>query len=198
MRGHLLVGRQLIELGLWDEAMPHFLHPTEELYGTLEKYIKLHNITPFQRELLALAQAVKAKRKGAYEQAAKVVERRLEAALAVARRFMNPLLGFTARSAAEVLKIALSEYEAAIEEGRFAKPVEYQDGRGFVWEAERMLEAAAADLGKADARGLARIRADLAQLKTAWPAPMPPEKPLMEPGRMSALISTIELHASRY
>ena len=33
MRGHLLVGRQLIELDLWDEALPHFLHPTEELYG---------------------------------------------------------------------------------------------------------------------------------------------------------------------
>ena len=33
MRGHLLVGRQLIELELWDEALPHFLHPTEELYG---------------------------------------------------------------------------------------------------------------------------------------------------------------------
>ena len=33
MRGHLLVGGQLIELELWDEALPHFLHPTEELYG---------------------------------------------------------------------------------------------------------------------------------------------------------------------
>ena len=48
MRGHLLVGGQLIELGLWDEALPHFLHPTEELYGVMEKYIKLHNIRPFQ------------------------------------------------------------------------------------------------------------------------------------------------------
>ena len=36
MRGHLLVGGQLIELGLWDEALAHFLHPTEELYGRME------------------------------------------------------------------------------------------------------------------------------------------------------------------
>jgi hypothetical protein len=76
MRGHLLVGGQLIELDLWDEALPHFLHPTEELYGLMEKYIKLHNIRPFRRELQALAQAVKAKRKGAYEQALKVVDQR--------------------------------------------------------------------------------------------------------------------------
>src|SRR5262245_59468741 len=101
MRGHLLVGGQLIELGLWDEALPHFLHPTEELYGAMDKYIKMHGIRPFSRELQVLAQAVKAKRKGAYEQALKVVDQRLEGALAVARRFMTPLLGFTARSAAE-------------------------------------------------------------------------------------------------
>jgi len=53
MRGHLLVGRQLIELELWDEALPHFLHPTEELYGLMEKYIKLHRMQPFKRELQA-------------------------------------------------------------------------------------------------------------------------------------------------
>ena len=74
MRGHLLVGQELIALDLWDEALPHFLHPTEELYGLMEKYIKLHNMQPFKRELAALAQAVKAKRKGAQEQALKVVE----------------------------------------------------------------------------------------------------------------------------
>jgi hypothetical protein len=198
MRGHLLVGGQLIEQGLWDEALPHFLHPTEELYGLIERYIKLHDIRPFQRELQALAQAVKAKRKGAYEQALKVVDQRLEGAMVVARRFMTPLLGFTARTAAEVLKVALSEYETSIEDGRFAKPVEYQDSRGFVWESERMLDGAAADLKRKDAVAYEKIRKDLAELKTAWPAPMPPEKPILEPGKMSALISDIELHASRY
>ena len=198
MRGHLLIGGQLIELGLWDEALPHFLHPTEELYGLMEKYIKLHNIRPFARELQALAQAVKAKRKGAYEQALKVVDQRLKGALDVAKRFMNPVRGFTARSAAEVLKVALSEYETSIEGGRFVKPVEYQDSRGFVWEAERLIEGAAPELDRVDAAALARIRSAMAKLKAAWPAPMPPDAPVMEPGVMSALISDIELHASRY
>ena len=61
-----------------------------------------------------------------------------------------------------------------------------------------MIEGAAAELAKADADALAKIRRDLAELKTAWPAPMPPETPILEPGEMSALISDIELHASRY
>jgi hypothetical protein len=198
IRGHLLVGGQLIELGLWDEALPHFLHPTEELYNLMEKYIKLHNIKPFRRELQALAQTVKAKRKGAYAQALKAIDRNLDAAFTVARRFMRPLRGFTVRTAAEVLKVAVSEYEASLEGGRFAKPVEYQDSRGFVWEAERMIEAVADDLQQADPEALARVRTAFAKLKTAWPAPMPPPAPVLEVGMVSALVSDIELHVSRY
>ncbi len=135
---------------MWDEALPHFLHPTEELYGLMEKYIKLHNIPPFNRDLQALAQAVKAKRKGAYEQAQKVVDRRLDAALAVAKKFMTPVRNFTVRTAIEVLRVAQSEYEASMEDGKFVKPVEYQDSRGFVLQAERMFEGAAAELARID------------------------------------------------
>jgi hypothetical protein len=199
MRGHLLVGHQLIELELWDEALPHFLHPTEELYGLMEKYIKLHNILPFGRELQALAQAVKAKRKGAYSQALKVVDQRLTGALDVAKRFMTPAVRtYTVRSAIEVLRAAQSEYETSMENGRFVKPVEYQDSRGFVWQAERMLEGIAPELTKIDAEALAKIRADFVRLKAAWPAPMPPPAPILEVGQMSAIISDIELHTSRY
>ena len=198
MRGHLLVGRQLIALELWDEALPHFLHPTEELYGLMEKYIKLHNIPPFSRDLQALAQAVKARRKGAYEQAQKVVDRRLNAALAVARKFMTPVRNFTVRTAIEVLRVAQSEYEASMEDGKFVKPVEYQDSRGFVLQAERMFERSAAELARIDKGSLDQIRAIFAKLKTAWPAPMPPDKPVHDAGEISALISDIELHISRY
>src|SRR5262245_15038990 len=161
MRGHLLVGQQLIALDLWDEALPHFLHPTEELYGLMEKYIKLHGITPFSRELQALAQTVKAKRKGAYEQALKVVDQRLDGALRVAKRFMTPVRTFTVKSAVEVLRVAQSEYEGSMEDGKFTKPVEYQDSRGFVWQAERMIDGAAPELARIDAAALARVRQSL-------------------------------------
>src|SRR5262245_25655030 len=129
MRGHLLVGGELVEQGAWDEALPHFLHPTEELYGAMERYIKLHKVTPFDRQLKALAQTVKAQNKAAYAQATKVVDERIANALTAFKRFMQgaPFTSFTARALVEVLKVAKSEYEAAIEDGRFAKPVEYQD-----------------------------------------------------------------------
>jgi hypothetical protein len=199
MRGHLLVGDQLIAKELWDEALPHFLHPTEELYGQLEKYIKLHKITPFARDLQALAQAVKAKRKGAYEQRVKVVEQRLTAALDVAKRFMTPpLRTFTVKTAVEVLHAAQSEYESSIEDGKFIKPVEYQDSRGFVWQSERMLGAIASELEGIDAVGLAKVRSDFERLKTAWPDAVPPAQPLLAVGEISALVSDIELHVAKF
>lgn len=198
IRGHLLVGQELVALGLWDEALPHFLHPTEELYAGLEKYLKQHNIQPFQRELLALAQAVKAKRQGAYEQALKVVDPKLEAALTTVKRFMNPPAGYIMRTAAELLKVAQSEYATSIEEGRFVKPVEFQDGRGFMLRAERLIEQTAPVLMQQDADAIRRVRDQFARVKAVWPAPVPPEKPLMEPGVLSALVSDIELHVSRF
>jgi hypothetical protein len=199
MRGHLLVGDQLVAKGLWDEALPHFLHPTEELYALLEKYLKLHNIPPFNRDLQALAQAVKTKRKGAYDQRLKVVDRRLTAALDTARRFMTPpARTFTIRSALEVLSTAQTEYQSSIEGGKFVKPVEYQDSRGFAWEAERMFEGIAPDLEKIDSRGLADLRADFARLKAAWPDVMPPPDPILTPEKIAEIIADIEMHVERY
>jgi hypothetical protein len=198
MRGHLLVGGELIALELWDDALPHFLHPTEELYGGIEKYIKLHSIQPFNRDLQALAQAVKAKRKGAYDQALKVVDRRLTAAIDATKKFMTPQRSFAVKSAVELLKAALSEYDSSMQDGKFIKPVEYQDSRGFVWEAERMIERLAGELAKIDKEALELVRADFTKLKAAWPTPMPPPVPLMELGQVSALVSDIELHVSRY
>lgn len=197
MRGHLLVGGELLELGLWDEALPHFLHPSEELYGLMERYIKLHDMQPFGRELQALAQTVKAKRKGAYALALQPVHRRIDAALDVARTFMRPEQKFAIQSAVEVLRVAQSEYEAAIEDGVFALPVEYQDSRGFVLRAEQMIEAAALSGPRPiEAEDLAKVRAAFAELKAAWPAPLPPAAPLLGVGEMSVLISRIELHTS--
>jgi hypothetical protein len=197
MRGHLLVGGELIDLGLWDEALPHFLHPGEELYASMEKYIKLHSMQPFGRELQALAQTVKARRKGAYEQALKPVSQRLEAALGVAKKFMRPEQSFTIKSAIEVLRVAQSEYEGAMEDGRFTKPVEYQDSRGFVWRAERVIEAAAkSEPHPIGAEAMGKVRAAFAKLKTAWPTPLPPPSPVLDGAQVSALISEIELYTS--
>lgn len=200
MRGHLLVGKELIELGDWDEALPHFLHPTEELYGHMERYIKLHKVTPFDRQLKALSQAVKAKSKGAYEQAARIVDQRLAAALTAFKRFMtgHPPYVWATRTMVEMLNVARSEYEASIEDGKFAKPVEYEDSRGFVWLVEQMLAENATELERADKARLEQMRRSVAELKTAWPTAKPPEKPVLEVAAVAAIIQSFERSAAPF
>ena len=85
-----------------------------------------------------------------------------------------------------------------VEQGKFVKPVEYQDSRGFVWQSERMFTAIAGELKSIDAAGLAQIRADFERLKQAWPGLLPPPAPRYTPGELSALISDVELHAARF
>lgn len=199
MRGHLLVGDELIRQGRWDDAVVHFLHPAEELYGAMERYIKLHKVTPFDRELQAQAAAVKAKRLGAYEQNAKVVQKRLSEALEKFKTFMNPpTTSFTVRAANEVLKVAALEYEAAIKNGKFVNPMEYQDSRGFIWTAEAMYAEVADRLSKTDPDKMAQIQSIMAELKTAFPAAMPPEAPVIAAEALSEKVSRIEELSSAY
>ena len=198
VRGHLLVGEELIARDLWEEALPHFLHPTEELYGRLEQHIAMHDMRPFRRELLALAQTVKAKRRGAYEQALRVVDERLDAALTVAKGFMHPLRAFAVAAAVEVLKAALSEYQSALADGRFVRPVEYQDGRGFVRRASALLEENATDLAHRDRLAQARLRASLDRLQTAWPSPLPPAAPVLQVEEMAGLLAEFARAAARF
>jgi hypothetical protein len=200
MRGHLRVGKELIDAGLWDEALPHFLHPTEELYGAMERYIKLHKVTPFDKQLKALAQAVKAKNKAAYEPAAKLVEQRLAAALIVFKRFMGgkPMTSFTMQTIVETLKVSHSEYESAFENGKLAKPVEYQDSRGFTMVSAELLDAQAPELKKIDAAQFAELQRMLAELRLAWPTPVPPDVPVAGADKIGAQVDAFAKAAERF
>ncbi len=80
IRGHLLVGDELVKEGRWKEALPHFLHPSEEIYGKIGADLKRYGVPPFANALKALAQTVKAKNKEAYARAFTAVEERLAAA----------------------------------------------------------------------------------------------------------------------
>jgi hypothetical protein len=54
IRGHLLVGNELVEAGRWADALPHFLHPEEEIYNSLREGLKTYKVSPFLTALKAL------------------------------------------------------------------------------------------------------------------------------------------------
>ena len=64
IRGHLLVGDELVQQGQWAAALPHFLHPGEELYGPIRGRLKDYNTPQFATALKLLATTVKQKKAG--------------------------------------------------------------------------------------------------------------------------------------
>lgn len=198
IRGHLLVGDELVKAGLWDEALPHFHHPVEELYAWIGPRLKGQGARQFDGQLKALAQTVQAKNTAAYANALKVTRQRMDEAENGMRKFATPVVATRVSAVIAALNAATNEYKEAVEDGKIAKPVEYQDSRGFVLEAERMIEALSGDLAKRDKAALAATRAAFAELKKTWPTPTPPEKAVKAHGDVQVDVSKVELAASPF
>jgi hypothetical protein len=193
VRGHLLVGDELVSDGRWADALPHFLHPVEELYEKLGPDLKARKLKAFLQPLKALAQTVKAKNKGAYTAAFAQLVERLDAVDAGMKSAQKDWLPFVVETALETLRSAAGEYGESIEDGKFTKAVEYQDSRGFVWQVERLLTSVDAALAAKDPGAATKSRTELAALKAAWPAVLPPAKPVLDTSQVAAAISKIEL-----
>jgi hypothetical protein len=198
LRGHLLVGDELVKQQQWNAALPHFLHPGEEIYGDLKDQLAGYNVPPFDGTLKTLSDIVKAKKGNDYAKALKAVNDALAAADAgmKARQEAN-WSGFVVEAAVEAMKTATGEYQQAIVGGRIAKPVEYQDARGFIWQGDRMIESVAADLQRTDAAALAQVRAGLAELKKAFPSAVPSRTPVKDHAGVLGDVARIELAAGK-
>ena len=80
LRGHLLIGDELVRQQQWNAALPHFLHPTEEIYGDIKDQLGEYRVPPFEVALKVLSDVVKAKKGGAdYAKALKAVRMRSRA-----------------------------------------------------------------------------------------------------------------------
>ncbi len=197
IRGHLLVGDELVKAGKWDEALPHFLHPTEELYGGIKDKLSDYKMPPFDAALVKLADVVKSKRSADYASAMQAVADALAPGDAALKARQPDWPSFMVATAIMTLKAATSEYGEAIVKGRIAKPVEYQDSRGFVWQAERMIESVASELARKDDSALKAVRAGFARLKKVWPAPVPPKVPVKSAATVINDVASIQRAAGK-
>ncbi len=198
IRGHLLVGDELVRAGRWAEALPHFLHPSEEIYGKIRNDLRTYDVAPFEATMKSLAQTVKAKNEAAYRTAFTALEERLAAADKGARAKEQNWPAFAVDAVLELLRTATNEYEEAVEDGRIAEAVEYQDSRGFVWQAERLFDSVADDLKQKNAEAVKAAKDGFDALKKAWPGPIPPQKPVKAYGEVLADVSKIELQLGRF
>jgi hypothetical protein len=193
IRGHLLIGGELVDAGRWAEALPHFLHPEEEIYAGMRDSLKAFNVAPFQTALKALSQTVKAKNKEAYARARATLDERLAAVETAVRGKEANVPYFTLETVMEMLQTASDEYEEAVKGDRIVNVVEYQDARGFVFEADRVMAAQADALSTKSGEAVKAIRASLDDLKSIFPTPMPPKQAVKATGQFLSDLSKIEL-----
>lgn len=140
LEGHLTVGRQLLEAGRTEDALPHFGHPIHELYGDLRPVIEARHLPQFDRDLIA------AEAEAAAHGATPAFRASLQDALAKCSQARGSIAAeefhsdaFTLRLVADVVTAASEEYREAVVAGRIGSMVEYEDARGFVLYADSVL-----------------------------------------------------------
>ena len=197
IRGHLLTGDELVSQRQWDAADPHFSFPTEEIYGIIREDLRSYKTPPFDGALKALARTVKAHNAKQYPKARKKVEDALAAADAGLKAKAPNWPRFVVAVAIETLKTAPDEYDDAVAKGRIVQPIGYQTARGFILQADRMIESVAGEFEGNNAAALSDIRAGFAQLKQAFMTVNAPKQATLDYAAVAGTVSRIELAAGK-
>jgi hypothetical protein len=98
--------------------------------------------------------------------------------------------------AVAVLKSAPDEYDDAVVKGRIVRPIGYQTARGFMLQADRMIESVSAELERGNAMTLADIRAGLSQLKTNFASLAAPKEAVTADATFLNAVAKIERTAT--
>lgn len=197
IRGHLLTGEELASQREWNAALPHFNFPTEEIYGVIREDLRKYKTPQFDDELKALARAVKTHNVKQYPNARKRVEGALAAADAGLNAKQPNWARFVMQVAIEVLKTSADEYDDAVAKGRIMRPIGYQTARGFILQADKMIESVADELGANNAAALDDMRAELVKLKQAFASVTAPKQAVMDYAALLGIVSRIELAAGK-
>jgi len=181
MQGHLLVAGELLAQGGLQAAEPHVGHPVDELYRALQPAIAERRIAPFLPVLEDLRQQVRIDPAG--PSTAKKLAAARQAVAAAARSLPVSATSDPATVMALVRQLAATaseEYGAAVAEGRVVEVIEYQDARGFLLEAQQLLQATTAADPAAGVR-LRRMEQGIAAMLKAVPTAVPPQKAWLSP-----------------
>lgn len=197
IRGHLLTGSELVRERNWGEAARHFGFPREEIYGVIREDLPAYKTPHFDGSLKDLVRAVKARSLKRYQKALQNVEHALSMADANLKTRQPNWPRFVAQVAIALLKVAPDEYDDAVDKDRIVRPVGYQTARGFILQADRMIESVAVDLSLNNASALADIRSGFAQLKQGFVTVKSPKQPVLNNSDAAAIVARVALAAEK-
>ena len=186
MQGHLLVAQERLSLKAYQAAEPHVGHPIDELYGAIEPALQARGIPPFLSTLEALRQQVR------LDPSAISTLQKLQQAQARIRSVEQSLQaaaggnGTAPEVVQGLVQSAVSEYEGAVAQGQIVEVIEYQDARGFLRQAQQILQQAEQQSGRDQPRLLAMAQVITTMLE-AFPSVLPPKRALQSPEALKAL-----------
>ena len=192
MKGHLIVGKELLTAKNYEQAEPHIGHPVEELYGDIEAELPQRNVQDFKRTLNQLHDLVQSvpdspEVSTQYETVLESINTAIEAL--PPEQLKSPQ--FVLETINGMLAVAGEEYAASMVDGKFVELVEYQDSRGFVLYALELYNAVSEQVEQENSQAAQVIKSSLDELTKAWPSVDLPEAPIMMPEEVSKLIETI-------
>jgi hypothetical protein len=173
MEGHMIVGRELLEAGQSQNAIPHFGHPVRELYSDMLPVIAARGGEQFDRDLVALEGMAAQGMSPAFATAYDAAMVKVHNARALIPADVQASDAYTLQLAADTVTTASQEYRNAIVAGKIGSLIEYHDARGFIFYISDLL---AAHHGS-DPR-LAQVAALIAELKTGV-APLNAPDPIL-------------------
>ena len=191
MQGHLLVAEELLSRGDAKGAEPHVGHPVDELYGSLEPAIAKGQLPPFRDRLEALRQQVRLD-----PSTAAIAPKLTAARLAIqgASQALSPNLASQPTLVLAVVRqlalTAASDYEGAVDGMQIDETIEYQDARGFLLQADRLLSQSVA-ASATSAKTLAPARERITAMLQAVPSAKPPQRALLSVSALERLAEGI-------
>lgn len=197
IRGHLLTGDELAARRDWGAAAMHYAFPREEVYGLIREDIRVRKLPAFDGALRDVVGIAKARNAKLLPRARQRVDDALNAADASLKSREQNWQAFVLAVALSVLKTAPDEYDDAVQKGRVARPIGYQTARGYVLQAERMIEGVAGATPAPNVAALADIRAGFAELKAAQPAVTAPRETAVDDAAFQSSVAKIEAGAAK-
>ncbi|MBW4699327.1 MAG: helix-hairpin-helix domain-containing protein [Aphanocapsa lilacina HA4352-LM1] len=199
MRGHLIVARELIERQQPEHALPHFGHPVEEIYLDIEEQLAERQVPEFKSALLKLQDLVKFKPDSpeiapGLSAAFAAIDKAEQAIPAAGRTQPAMVLGVIDG----LLEAAAAEYSAAVNNGKIAARIEYEDSRGFVLYAGQLYATIGPQLDKADPKTAEAIAVGLRKLAGAWPSIEAPNPPALSAEEVAASVKSVEQAAQKF
>ena len=185
IKGHLIVGKELLLLQEYEQAKPHFAHPVDEIYGDLEPLLQQRNVPDFEKSLTVVNELVKftpqdSKVMTSYDIAMKDIDN------AIASLSTDKLKNseFILSVINNLLATTQEEYSSAIIDNKVVENIEYQDSRGFVLYSEILYQ----NIADKNQELISKIRPILLEIKSAFPEPMPPNVIVKTPEEMTNLV----------